>query len=479
MPELTHEFIKNKLKYINSTEVQKAKLEEFQKFEFYNGHTRDIILAAIKRGYHKPETLEELKDRVFPLNIMRKIINKMSVVYEEAPIRYVSDENEADSDLLEIYEDALNMNIAMKDADRMFELFKKSIGEIYLDESGTPRLRILPAHTYFAFSHSAVSPEIPDNIWKILQWNQMAEYQRYAIYTDKRFLIVNGKAEIQHAEMAALGNPEGINPFEVLPFAYIVDSSTSTEPVPDDDLFSASVSIPILLTDLSFGVKFQIFSLIWTIGYNGDVPSSPNSVLHLERGEDGKEPSINQLKPSVEVDSTLQLIRAMLGSLLSSRSLKTSTINTDITVGNAESGIAKAIDNVELNQRKKYKQSYFLNFEAQVWNKLANYMIPYWRQTRQLNANYNQEFSTAFSVAVVLRDPKVMMTDKEQIELSKLKIENGFSTLRRELHAQYPDMNAQDIDLLLKEILEEKEVNKVQVIDRFAQEMNKEEDDGE
>jgi hypothetical protein len=457
MPELTVDFIKRKIEYMNEGSVQRQKRMELEKWLFYSGSTSVQISENIRKEFSDPEVLAEMEHRILPYNFMRKIINSLAAVYVEAPSRQASNEDERDQMLLEYYEDSMLMNIRMKEANRMFKLFKKVLAEIYVDERGLPRLRILPAHTYFAFSHSMVSPEQPDTIVKVLTHSNNPGEQRYAFYTDSRFIIVDGKGIVDSIAMERLNNPEGVNPFKVLPFAYIVDSSTSVEPIPDDDILHVCKSIPVLLTDLSFASKYSSYGLLWTVDFDGEIPSGPKAVLHLSSKDGEKSPSVNSLAPDIKISETLEMIEYELNCLLTSRNLKTGTISGKLTADNAASGVAKAIDNSTLNEEQKIDQAYFNQFELEIWEKLSKAMVPVWRSGRKLAQKFNKEFSPDFSVALRLREPKTTLTEMEQIEISRKKLEADppLSTLNAELSALNPDLTQEEVDMLEQKIRDE------------------------
>jgi hypothetical protein len=459
MVQLTPSYIKEKLDYINSKEVQRQKAIEYQKYLIYNGQLVPIIEAAIRKEFSKEDTINELMHRLLPLNIMRKIIAKTAQVYLEPAQRSVLDGNEGDLELLESYEDMALVNIKMKEANKYFKLFKKSLVELYVCELGYPKLRVLPPHTYYTFSSSSVSPEIPDNVWKVLESNIDPSKTKYAIYTDTQFVIIDGNGNILRTEMLKLQNEQGINPFGTMPFAYVVDSSISTEPIPEDALLRFSIVIPILLTDLAFAIKYLSWAIIYTSGVEQtNVTISPNSIVHLPPSSDGTPPKIDMLRPDVNIDGVLNYIKAAISYLLSSMNLKTNSLSGEMTADNAASGIAKAIDNAEIAEDKKEQQAYFLSLENQIWLKFAKFLVPYWRQAGMLSPDINREFSPNFRPVIKLQDPKVMLSERELIELAKFKIDNGFSTLRRELLNLYPDYGMEDVEALLKEIEEARQI---------------------
>jgi hypothetical protein len=463
--KLSDEYLKEQFAQIEKSKADK--MEEYNKFVLYNGKSKKILTDAIKKEFKRPETIEELCSRIVPINIMQKIINKLSCVYNESPIRFTPD-SDYDEELLEKYEDSLMINIRMREANRHFNIYKKTLVEIYIDKLGIPRLRALPAYSYWAFSSDPVSPEIPDCIVKAIKSNADKQKERYVVWTDEEHIITDGSGNKIQEDLMRLQNPMGVNPYGKMPFGYIVDSSMSTEPIQDDDLYNVSVCIPLLLSDLNFAIKYQAWSLIYTIDMGGgDIPTSPNTVVHMDSNNGQKKPEIGMVKPSIDIDATLRNIEAILSFLLSSKGLKTDLISGTLKASDPASGISKIIDNASLHETRKDQQTYFYNLEHQIWDVLKNNCVPYWKETNQLNKDIPNDFTEKFQVNINFKEPKTTLTEKEQIEISKLRIDNNFSTLKRELFTLYPDYTDEEVDSLIEEIQAEKADNKSSLLDEM------------
>lgn len=460
---LTKEYIKSKLEIINSDESKKQKVEEYEKFLVYNGKIKGLLERAIKKEFKKPETLQELFNRLLPLNIARKIIDRLSKVYEAAPVREPVDKSEFDKEILENLEDMLDINRIGKLANRDFKLFKKVLIEIYIDDFGFPRLRTLPAHTYYPFSDSLVNPTIPSTIFKVIQQNTDPRKSIYQVWSDDTFVVVDGTGEIRREYMLALNNPDGINPYETLPFIYIVDSQIDIEPIQDDDLVAVSLVVPIILTDVAFAIKFQAWSLIYTIGYDSDLPSGPNSVIHLPYGPDNQKPEIGHLKTDVNIDGVLKYVESIVSMLLSSKGLRSNAISTNLTPENAASGVAKMIDSAELIEERKEQYSLFYRFEHEMWTKLSKILLPYWNETGKLNKSFNNLFSDVFDVSIQFQEPKVMESDREKIEIAKMRMEAGLSTKLMELKNIYPDKTEPELLAMEEEIEANSQRNRISI----------------
>lgn len=455
IPKLTPEFVKEKIDYIQSNTASQQRINDRDRWLMYNGAIQDIVEKSILKEF-KPETVKELINRLIPINVQQKIINKLANVYNEAPERYIVDGNELDNELLNNYETSMDLDSRMKEANRYFKLFKRNLSEIYLDEFGCPGIRNLPRHTYEVFSHSLVSPEIPDLVVKFIRVDRDPNESRFAFWTDLEHLIVDGNGKTVAAEMVKMENPNGINPIKILPFIYTNESTFSVNPIPDDDLLRMAIVFPLLISDLAFAIKYLSWSVVYTVGAPGNVSFSPNSIINMDFGPNGETPQINTVKPSVNIDETLRYIEFLIAILLSTKNLSNSAISGTLQASNVASGVSKALDSAESQEDKKDQQGYFYKVERQLWQKISKFMIPYWRQHGKIEPNFNREFSSSFEVNTIFRAPKVILSEREQIELSQLKIQAGLSTLQRELKYLYPDFDDHEIKDLLVEIMNEK-----------------------
>ena len=424
--------------------------ENKKRYLMYHGATKDVIKGAILKEFKKPETVNELMSRLVPLNIMNKVISKLAGVYKEAPLRSISSKDEKEIEFLQTLEDGMELNMRMKEANRYFKMNKRALIEIYLDDEGIPSLRVLPAHTYEVFSKGTKKKSIPNIIVKIDEANE-----KLIFWSDESHWVTNLKGEVKAEAMKAMDNDEGENPYGVLPFEYINESSTSVNPIQDDDLLSVSVAIPVLLTDLLFGLKYQCWAIIYTIGKVGDIPFNPNSVIQLEFGEDGQRPELNSIKPDIDSDKLLNVVMALVSLILTTKNLSVGSVSDGVTVNTVASGISKMLDSAESVEDKKDQQAYFLKAEQNLFEKLK-VLLPKWREAGNVHEDYDFELPEDFSVSTSFQDPRPLMTEDEMISNSAKKVEKGFSTIKRELQNLYPDMDKEAIDLLYKEVLDER-----------------------
>jgi hypothetical protein len=209
--------------------------------------------------------------------------------------------------------------------------------------------------------------------------------------------------------------------------------------------------------------------MIYTIGDVGEVPSNPNSVLPMNFGPNGEKPEIGQIKPEVDTDKVIGLVKTLVAMLLTTKNLSVGAVKMNLDSGDMASGISKMIDSAESVEDKKDQQAFFEQAEAELWWLLSKYMIPFWRANNMIKPELNKEFSPTFEVSVFFREPKVMMSEMEQIEISKARLDNGFSTLQRELEILYPQMTREEVVKLRLEIEAGKSIREQQQIDEIDQ----------
>jgi hypothetical protein len=466
---LTQELLKQIAEDVCSPSRRDARIEDYRRYLMFNGKTADIIKDAIAKEFSKPETVSELIARLIPINLVQKIIFKLSGTYTESPLRQPKDRSVADGELLEEYVEELSLNIRMKEANRYFKLFKRNLMEMYVDELGNPHVRNIPRHSYEVYSFSTLTPNRPDLVVKIIRDDKEPKKMVLAFYTNESHWITNGKGEVLQDKMAAVENPEGVNPYGVLPFVYINESSNSVDPLQDDDLLRMAVAIPLILTDICFATKYMSWSMIYTIGDVGEVPSNPNSVLPMNFGPNGEKPEIGQIKPEVDTDKVITLVKTLVAMLLTTKNLSVGAVKMNLDSSDVASGISKLIDGAESVEDRKDQQAFFEQAEAELWELLSKYMIPFWRANNMIKPELNKEFSPTFEVSVFFREPKVMLSEMEQIEISKARLDNGFSTLQRELEILYPQMTREEVVKLRLEIEASKAIKEQEMIEEIDQ----------
>lgn len=448
--ELSSFLLEELSEQVNSAEKINARSEDAQRFMMFNGKSNEVIQNFIQQSFSMQQTVDELTSRIVPLNITEKIIKKVSKVYVEDPIRRSRNGDSDDDDLIAKIENQCLLNTSQKYGNYYWNLFKRNLQEIYVDDYGMIRLLNIPKHKYEVFSIKSKNIWVPDVVCKIKKDHSDKRQQVLVWWSDESHFITDGHGKILKDKMSFIDNLDGVNPYGTIPFIYNNSAFYSVNPFEDDDLIKYSILIPLVLTDLLYGLKYQCFSLIVTVGVDSDIPFNPNTVLNLQRDADGNEPSVQTIQPSVDADKVLSTVKDLLGYLLTTKNLSADTIS-NVTTSNAQSGISKALDSAELIEDRKEQMSWFKYAEIDLFSKLKNNLIPYYLENNMLK-EIDRNFSDDFELDITFPEPKVMQSKLQQIEESTKLIESNLSSWTRELKKHNPNLTESDIIQLKEEI---------------------------
>ena len=441
------------VKYMNQV-IYNRKL-----MDIYQGNLLKYVEESLALELN-PRALARSKGRIPPINVLNKVVEKLSRVYTSPAVRSAGD-NVIDQELLAYYEDVLDVNTQLATANELLNLHKYFAIEPYLDE-GEPAMRILPADKFLVWSDCPCDPTemtvfikfmgtivkaaqpVTDKNGRVIKAAEQAvrEVALYHIYSDDEFMIVDHDGEIQ--ELRA-------NPYGEIPFIYCSSSSFELMPTPDSDNLAMTVLIPKLLTDINYATQFQSHSIVYGIDIETtNLENNPDAfwVINSVPGE-GKTPSIGTIKPEVDIDKVITLINAEMGMWLDSKGIKTGSVGA-ATVQNAASGVAKLIDEGDATAITRKQVNLFKKFEDELWELIVK-MHGYWVATQQLE-EVKQDFSLGFEPAITFADNKVVVDTKTILEELKIMSDLGITTPRQMLIKLNPDFSEAQIDDLLNEI---------------------------
>lgn len=425
-------------------------------FDIYEGDLKTYVLQDL-RNQLSDKSFEQAKHRVAPINVLKRLIEKLSKIYAKPPLRNLeldSKISDKDNELLSEMHQSMDINTVMTLANEFFNLFKSVAVEPFLD-GGLPKLRVIPADRFLVISQNSVNPLRPTVFSKLMarvKRDGFAERQLFYTYTDTDFGIHDDLGEIYPDLMSAVGNPEGLNPLGRIPAVYINRSRHELVPQIDSDTLSMSKLIAILLSDINFAVMFQCFCIVYGIDVSNEgLKFSPNVFWNLksDTATDAK-PQIGVIKPEADVDKVLTLIKTELGLWMQSRNIKPGVVG-DLDVEGAKSGIAKIVDEMDTSEDRQKQVPYFVTAEADLFDLIRDYHDKIWIQ----DISYKL-VRQAFSQNVVLKatfaeqkpqvDTSVVIAD--QTNLFKIKL----TTRKRFLQAIYPDANDDTINAMLADL---------------------------
>lgn len=429
-----------------------------QLFNIYEGDLLTYILEDLKADL-SPQSFAQMKTRISPINVLKRLVDKLSKIYAKAPKRNIEDGADKDAELVTFYSDEMSVNTYMSMANEFFNLFKTVAIEPFLDQ-GKPRLRIIPADRFFVHSTDIVNPMRPTHFVKIMGKMHSTQTGKTStvlyLYTDTEFLIVDDEGNVLQDAMERAGIPDGVNPYGVIPIVYVNRSRHDLIPKQDTDTLTMTKLLPILISDLNFAVKFQAFSIMYGIDVDEEgLKMSPNAFWRLKSdpsNPNGK-PQLGTIKPEVNIDQVLGFISAQLAFWLNSRNIRPGTMSArggTVNTENFSSGISKAIDEMDTSEDRQKQVPYFIEAEAALWDLIINRLHPIWMRDNRF------EMPVAFSKSVDVRtefaEQRPMIDPTAVITNGVLKLTNALATRKMVLQEIYPDSTPEQIDEMLVQI---------------------------
>lgn len=421
-----------------------------ESLDIFEGNLEKYVLADLQKSLSS-EYFEKIKTRVIPVNILTRLIDKLSKVYALKPVREVLDESAAsDKELLEYYETKLNMNHHGNMADEYSNLFKAYAWEPFLHK-GTPKLRTLPFDRFLVYSDDKIDPtELTIFIKMIGKRPIRVEDKRHAdkyrtefrsvyyAYTDEEFIAFDSEGEIYEEAMSE--TEEGENPYGVIPFFYGNRAKSKLIPVQDSDLIRMTKVIPIMFSDISGAILFQCFSIIWGVDIDFEnMVISPNGLWSLrsvtDPNGDKTTPQVGTLKPEADIDKVANFVMTVFIFWLETKGIKVGSIG-QVNGANVASGIAKIIDELDVTEIKKIQIERFKKEEKEFWQ-LLKAMHNTWVETGKIEGV--KKFSDNFEVNIEFDEPEPNISRKEKVENVDLEVSRGYLPPEDALKELYPD----------------------------------------
>lgn len=421
------------------------------------------ILPLVEESMQKelsPSAFARARQRIAPINLILKVVEKLSKVYSGEPSRTSEDQS-----LVDWYVEILALNQQLSLCQKMFNLHKYTALEPYVAD-GKPALRIIPASRFTVYSDSqerntepsvfikfvgdCLGVEAYDSNGALLPRQQVALYY---LYSDDEFLAVDSEGAVRQEFM---GESDGTNPYGQIPFVYVSASDFELIPTADTDMLPMAVGIIKLLTDLNYATGFMSHSVIYIIDAEASgLSANPDSVWMIKSSEgEGKTPSIGTIEPKVQVEATLKLIESQASMWLESRGIKSGSLGK-ATAGSSSSGVAKMLDEGDATDIKREQMVVFRGVEKRLWNLIAA-MHGVWTSQSLIDTEVPGVFSKKPHVTVSYEDPTANKTDKERLAEIKDACALGIMSVRQAARTYYPSMTEDQLDELLLEIAKEK-----------------------
>lgn len=449
--------IKNKIKEILQQWNDNAAYRQFNSdlLNMYEGEIEKYIDKAVKARL-SAQSYEQAKTELSPLNILPKIVDKLSTAYSTPPLREVVDGTETDKQIVEWYTEILDIESIMVKADVFFNMFRCALIMPYFSKYGIPKCRVVPNDRFMVMSDDTEDSTNPTAIMLLVNSNGNDKHT-FLVYTDEEIVYFDQDGNI----LAQEENPSDINPIGKLPFIYINRSANLLIPKKAEDLYRMSILIPVILSDLMTVIKFQSFSIMYGIDLEAkELVYSPNMMWQFKSDTStDKTPQIGTIKPEANITEVYKFAMGQLSAWLTSRNIRVGTIGT-ADAGNISSGISKIIDDADTTEFKKAQKGYFKRAEKALWDLLLKHLHPYYLTLA--NMTYKAVASPSCYVDIEFVEDVPFQSRGLVVKDLEAEVKAGFMTVKDAIAKLNPYMTEEQIDAYMIEIEEEKKVEIVE-----------------
>jgi len=428
-------------------------IKEHRKFIATNTEALDIYegnllpyVDSIMRESLSPNYYNAIKDRLLPVNILQRFIDKASNSYSKPPRR--TSLIPSSQEFVDYYEDEMSINQSGQIADTYANMFKGFAWEPYVDKNRKPAIRELAFNSFLVMSDSISSPEEETIFIKFMgNKGDSEDTLLIHVYTDTEFdaFYMGGNEASEYLEKNG-----GENVIGVIPFVYGKRQKNRLLPVLDSDNLKVCKAIPVMLSDAAGAQMFQCFSIMYGININFDnAKIAPNVIWSLKSDNDSdKAPQVGTIKPEADTEKVLSLVTQILSVWLMTKGIRAGSIGT-VDGGNTSSGIAKVIDEMDVYEIIKKSQEWFKKDESELWNVKMPLIHNYWIRTGMVDASkvpglMPDKFDPQISIEFVTPEP--MKTRAELIAEIKSEIELGTMTMIQAIKRLHPEYDEAMID---------------------------------
>jgi hypothetical protein len=411
----------------------------------YEGNLLPYIDRILRESL-SPNYYHSIKDRILPINILQRYIDKVSNTYSKEPKRTSMDARQ--QEFVDFYESALDIDQSGYIADAYSNLFKGFAWEPYIDKNGKPALRELPFNSFIVMSDSLTNPEEETIFIKFMgKRNESDDSMLLHVYTNEEFdaFYLDGTEATEY-----LIENQGVNVIGVIPFVYGKRQKNRLLPVLDSDMLRICKAIPVMLSDGAGAQMYQSFTQIYGIDISFDnAKIGPNVIWSLKSDrESDKTPQIGTIKPEADTQKVIDFVMTIFTLWLETKGVRVGSMG-QISGTSSASGIAKIIDEMDVYEIIKKSQEWFEKDEEELWNQKLPRIHNYWIKSGMVNPSKVPGLmpEEELEIEVEFEDPAPMKSRMEEITEIKAEIELGTMTLDqaiRKLHPEYEDETVQE-----------------------------------
>jgi len=353
------------------------KIESAKRLDYYRGDQEQHLMRVLAKQFKHPERL-----RLQPTfsNIVRRIINEVSVVYKRPAQRSLmingkKVEGKGADAFSKMYENA-RADAVLKKVNRYTNLLNTiGVQAVWRNEAValdvlTPDILNVVQNAMDPTQASAVIIEqgYADTVTLEGPSNPFGATSLFIAWTEESHQVFDE----QGRPRPDLANESGANPYGMIPIVFFRDS------YPDSyfwnegsfDLINAQETLNVFLTELNQLVKMQSFSVPVIIG---DAPPEGVTVdpsnfisIPLSDATAGKgQPDFKFVSPSPKIAEIIEVIREQVRRIADDWGLSMDSFKLS---GSPASGLSLKLSNIRLIERREDDVALYMDYERELFN---------------------------------------------------------------------------------------------------------------
>jgi hypothetical protein len=494
---------------IVANENIERKKEALKRYDIFKDNTKKWVIDKLTKEGLGSDTIALMSNRSSNISICKKIINKISRAYSGGVIRETLS---AGAKLqIEVFEKKLSWNTKMRKTDKYLNLFKNTLVGIVPVIS-----KIEDEKKYYELAMKVLAPWQYDAL-ELASNREKAECIIISDYLERSQIIgatgdgvdqtiadspddQNRDAHVrefiwwsnsyhfttdEHGRILAIKSPQDLkNPIMKNPWQTVSeDQDGSFWAQGGEDLTEGSILVNTLITDM--------FSIAYMQGWGQTVITGgeqiPNKfaigphralIIKYDKDNDPK-PEVNIQSANPPLDAWMRAIEQYVALLLSTNNLAPSNISMKLDANTFPSGIAMMIEQSEHTDNIVEKQEIFKNVERELWK-----TVFLWQQlflsANALTDDFAEIGKVIAPIDVSIKFNAVVppVSEKEKLEIIKMRQELGINTMIELLKKDNPDLSDEEVEKKLLLIMKEK-LEKMRASMPVINEPSQEEEDDE
>lgn len=493
-------FRKKIIEEIKGPENLMRKDEAYKRYQCYKDQTKTFVYGKLLNQFDK-DTVEEMSYAMSNLAFVRKTTDKLARVYKYGVEREALGD-ERTTEAIHAATKECDVNSAFKKTNRFLKLNKNCVQYIIpksvnLDsERKTIKPLVLPPYLYDAieltdnrekagayilsdYDYRRIDPAIRSTVglaaqsgvdprdgqvFRVKSYSDGIDqkiaddprdtnrFQGFIFWSNKYHFTCNDKGEI-------ISEGEITNPIDVMPFVnYAEDQDGSFWSIGGDDLVDGAILVNSMITNINHIAITQGYGQIVMTGKSlpRNLKVGPNKAILLEQNEGDPTPTFKFETASPPLDQLRSLVEMYVALYLTTNNLSTSGVSMTLNGGAGfPSGVAMMLDKAESMEDIEDQRQVFIDNEPIFWDIFSRWHKILKSEGSIVEELRNIEFANSFDLNIKFGEPKVLLSEKEQLEVVEQKLKLKLISRVDAMRLEWPDLTDDQIMEKLEEVINE------------------------